>query len=288
MISVIHPPESMKSRLMDLWNSCFAHDEDFCKFFFDRHFEPDKALAVTDGSGKIYAALHFFDGLYRDGSRKTHPVWYVYGVATSPSHRRKGYASLLLRQLIREAREKGVAMLYLTSETEAWHLYESVGFYRVAELSCTELRAFPEESGIQWQPCTLEKFRRLRGAYTDTLLNAFLWQGRELDFMYSDVCRDGQVLCTVMDGREYYAAVRLRDGELTVTETDFPCGQGDLLAKSMAFRFGRNGLVQVFGRKDAFFSGSTVMKQENFYTGHILSVDGAFPPRETYMNLLAD
>ena len=288
MITVIHPPESMRSRLMRLWNSCFAHDEDFCEFFFDRHFESDKALAVTDGDGEVYAALHFFDGLFRDSRGAVHPVWYVYGVATSPPHRKKGYASLLLRQLIREAREKNIAMLYLTSETEAWHLYESVGFCHVAELSRTVLLTAPGKSGIEWRPCPPEKFIRLRGAYTDAIAEVFLWSGRELEFMYSDVCRDGQVLCTRMDGREYYAAVRLRDGGLTVTETDFPRGRGDLLAQSIASRFGLNGPVQVHGRKDEFFGGSTVIGRENIYIGHIMSVDGGFPPTETYMNLLAD
>ncbi len=287
-MTVIHPPESMKPRLMQLWNTCFAHDEDFCEFFFDRHFAPEKALAVTDGGDEVYAALHFFDGLYRDGSGAIHPAWYVYGVATSPPHRKKGYASLLLRQLIRDAREANIALLYLTSEVEAWHLYESVGFQRVAELSRTAFRAAPAPSGLQWQPCSLEKFKRLRGLYTASLANVFLWEGRELEFFYSDLCRDGQVLCTTMDGREYYAAVRLRDNELTVAETDFPRGSGHLLAESIASRFGWNGSLYVHGRKDDFFSGSSVTGQENIYIGHILSVDGSAPSTEAYMNLLAD
>lgn len=288
MITVIHPPESMKLRLMHLWNTCFAHDEDFCTFFFERHFEPGKALAVTDSNGEVCAALHFFDGFFQDSSRKTHRVWYVYGVATAPPHRRKGYASLLLRQLIKEAHDKDIAMLYLTAENEAWHLYESVGFCRVAELSRTVLQASSEQSGIQWQTCPPEKFKQLRGAYTDTLTETFLWRGRELEFMYSDACRDGQVLCTFLDGREYYAVVRLRDSELTVTETDFPRGRGDLLAASVAAVFGWTGSVILYGRKGEFFTGFSVMTRENFYIGHILSIAGTFPSPETYMNLLAD
>ncbi|MBQ5544589.1 MAG: GNAT family N-acetyltransferase [Clostridia bacterium] len=273
---------------MHLWNTCFDHDEDFCAFFFERHFEPEKAIAVTDDSGEVYAALHFFDGLFQDGSRATHPVWYVYGVATLPSHRKKGYASMLLRQLIEEARSENIAMLYLTAETEAWHLYESVGFCRVAELSRTEWQVSWRKSVLHWKICSLEKFKQLRGEYTDTLAEAFLWRGRELDFMYSDACRDGQVLCTFLDGREYYAVVRLRDNELTVTETDFPREKGDLLAESIASRFRWNGSLYAHGRKGEFFSGCSVVLKENFYIGHILSVDGTLPSSETYMNLLAD
>lgn len=290
MTAVIHPSAAMKPQLMRLWNSCFEHDGDFCDFFFDRCFEPGRALAVTDdsGGGEVRAALHFLDSRVRTGGRSVRKAWYVYGVATAPSHRRKGYATLLLRRLTEEARKNGIAALYLTAETEAWHLYESVGFFRAAELSRTVMEVAPGRTETEWLSCPPEKFMELRTAYTGGLEETFLWDGRELEFMYRDACRDGRVLCTNPDGREYYAVVRLRDGELTVTETDFPRERGEQLAQSVAACFHWKDPVILYGRKDEFFSGSSVLSRDNFYIGHILPTDGTFPPQGMYMNLLAD
>ena len=287
MIKIIHPPACMKPRLMHLWNTCFTHDEDFCQFFFDRHFAPRRALAVTDDDDNIYAALHFFDGLYKgvDGSLKT--TWYIYGVATYPLHRKKGYATMLLNQLKAEARNESVSLLYLTAETCAWHLYESIGFCRIAELSRTVI--MPQRNSVmQWKPCPLSQFKRLRSAYTDTLDECFLWRGSELEFMYMDLNRDGETLSASFGGQEYYAAVRLQDGELTVTETNFPRDQGDMLAGSIADRFRWTKPLSLVGRKDEIFTGTSVLSHENFYKGHIWPIDRTTPSPEVYMNLLAD
>ncbi len=286
-MKIIHPPVSMKPQLMHLWNTCFEHDEEFCGFFFDRHFEPRKSLALTDDSGTLYAALHFFDSHYQDAEGRLLGAWYIYGVATYPDCRKKGYASLLLSELKRIARKENISFLYLTSEVTAWHMYESNGFCRSAELSRTVL--LPSlNAGPEWNSCPLEQFESLRRAYLASKGDAFLWEGNELAFMYEDINREGEILRTSFRGQEYYAAVRLRDGELTVTESSFPPEQGDLLAGSIAVRFGWSDCVALFGRKGEFYTGTSVLKRDHLYIGHILSVKGQTPSSTVYMNLLAD
>ena len=277
----------MKPELMALWNRCFEHDEDFCGFFFEHQFAPERALAAVDEEGKICSALHFFEGQYQDESGRVNDAWYLYGVATAPGFRRKGYGSFLIRELGKAARIGGICAMYLTAEETAWNFYEEIGFVRNAFLSRTVFE--PCRAGnLSWTLCGMEDFRRLRLMYTGGLKNAFTWNGASLDFMYSDLIRDGQVLRCVLDGNEYYAAVRLREGELTVVETSFPRDSGDLLAGSIAEKFGGYSTVSVFGTADERFLGSTAANRETFYKGHTLFLNGTPPAETVYMNLLAD
>lgn len=286
MIKIINAEKDMEEQLKNLWNTCFEHDEEFCEFFFNNRFAPQKALVAVD-NGKICSALHFFDGFYKDSRGKVKPALYIYGVATYPEFRKKGYASMLIDELKARAAKHNICALYLTAEESAWNCYERAGFKRNARLSRTDF--VPHKcSNIQWQSCEFEKFSKLRGKYLDTLNDTFLWCGRELEFMYRDINRDGQMLCTTYDGREYYAAVRLRDDELTIIETSFPRENGDILAGSIAAHFGQYDTVSIFGREDEFFSGGSVIKKENFYIGHTLFIDNDISSKSMYMNLLAD
>lgn len=287
MIKIINAKKSMEQQLKKLWNACFEHDEEFCDFFFKNRFDPQKCLAAIDNNGEIHSMLHFFDGFYKDNGGNVKSAVYIYGVATHPEHRKKGYASLLLSELKSRAEKQNVCALYLTAEESAWNCYERFGFARSARLSRTDF-APRRCSEIQWQPCGFDKFSELRGVYIDALNDVFFWSGNELEFMYRDINRDGQVLCTSYDGCEYYAAVRLRDDELTVIETNFPRECGDILAGSVTAHFDRYDTAAIFGREDEFFGGDGVIKAENFYIGHTLFIDDGTSPKSVYMNLLAD
>lgn len=52
----------------------------------------------------------------------------IYNVSTHPNHRRKGIATQLLKQLIQDAKERGVGKLYLTATEMGKPLYEKLGF----------------------------------------------------------------------------------------------------------------------------------------------------------------
>lgn len=52
----------------------------------------------------------------------------IFGVNTVPAHRQKGYAELLLRRAIEDAREQGRKGLVLTCKKELVHYYAKLGF----------------------------------------------------------------------------------------------------------------------------------------------------------------
>ena len=242
---------------------------------------------IMELAPKLHSIYKEENSLYKDSSGQVKPTFYVYGVATSPMHRKKGYASMLLSQLKARAVEQGICALYLTAEESAWNCYERFGFNRNARLSRTDF-APRKCSEIRWRQCAFDKFSRLHGEYLDSLNDEFFWSGSELKFMYHDIRRDGEILTTAYGGREYYAAVRLRDDELIIIETNFPREHGNLLAGSIATHFDSHDTVSIFGPEDKFFGGDGVIKTENFYIGHTLFIDGGISPESVYMNLLAD
>ena len=52
----------------------------------------------------------------------------IFGVNTVPAHRQNGYAELLLRRAIEDAREQGRKGLVLTCKKELVHYYAKLGF----------------------------------------------------------------------------------------------------------------------------------------------------------------
>jgi ribosomal protein S18 acetylase RimI-like enzyme len=57
----------------------------------------------------------------------------VFGVNTLPEYRGRGYASMLLKELIREAREQGRRGVILTCKEEKMAFYERLGFINAGE-----------------------------------------------------------------------------------------------------------------------------------------------------------
>ncbi len=53
---------------------------------------------------------------------------YIASVYTSPEYRRRGYAKLLINELINEARERGLGNLWLLASREGRYLYKDCGF----------------------------------------------------------------------------------------------------------------------------------------------------------------
>ena len=52
----------------------------------------------------------------------------IFGVNTVPEHRKKGYAELLLRRAIDDARKQGRKGLVLTCKKKLVHYYAKLGF----------------------------------------------------------------------------------------------------------------------------------------------------------------
>ncbi|MCR5795765.1 MAG: GNAT family N-acetyltransferase [Solobacterium sp.] len=120
--------------------------------FYPRHF----LLLIEDG--KI---VSFINGFVTDQEDLTDEMYssprmhresgrwqMVFGVDTLPAYRRKGYASILMRQFISEARRQGRTGLVLTCLEEKIHFYERFGFE-------DEGISSSEHGGVSWHQMRL-------------------------------------------------------------------------------------------------------------------------------------
>ncbi len=94
------------------------------------------ATAVCDGrlvafvNGFVTDEADLTDEMYEDASmHDEHGAWQmIFGVDTAPEYRHHGYASMLLRAAIEDARTAGRAGLVLTCKDRLIGFYERLGF----------------------------------------------------------------------------------------------------------------------------------------------------------------
>lgn len=110
--------------IRQLWQEVFGDEESFIDTFLVRHFRHENLLTVTDQE-EIVSMLHLIPMQNETEAR----IAYIYGVATAPAHRNRGYASRLIGQAIERARAEGYdALALIPAGEEAHHYYQRLGF----------------------------------------------------------------------------------------------------------------------------------------------------------------
>ena len=91
-------------------------------------YEGDKLVSFVNGMVTDEADLR--DEMYQDASlHREDGAWQmIFGVNTLPEARRRGYARLLLRRAIEDARAQGRKGLVLTCKEALLHYYGNLGF----------------------------------------------------------------------------------------------------------------------------------------------------------------
>lgn len=84
-------------------------------------------LALEEGAIIATAFVCFYDVLPLRNC-PSGKIGTIYNVSTHPDYRRRGIATQLLKQLIQDAKERGVGKLYLTATDMGKPLYEKLGF----------------------------------------------------------------------------------------------------------------------------------------------------------------
>lgn len=108
-----------------LWQEAFGDDEAFVDAFLVNHYRRSDMLAV-EAEGQLAAMLHLVP-FESELGRTT----YIYGVATSPAFRGRGYASQLMEEALRRIEERGDDAALLIPSPGREHLrrfYARFGF----------------------------------------------------------------------------------------------------------------------------------------------------------------
>ncbi|MBP1576087.1 MAG: GNAT family N-acetyltransferase [Oscillospiraceae bacterium] len=111
---------SDRASLMALWRRAFSEEEDFLQRFFRLRFHPENCLLLEE-KGVIAAAVHTFPvhGVgFEEGI-------YLVGAATNPEFRRRGFMTLLLKELKSKV---GDQPIFLFPAEDRRGFYEKRGF----------------------------------------------------------------------------------------------------------------------------------------------------------------
>lgn len=121
------PREEEVESLKDLWHISFGDDYDYIDEFFERAFNKENTLVISDGD-KVVSALYLIEShVVKD--EKIYNAYYVYAVATLPSYRGKGLMASLLRTADDVAMKRNVSYLFLVpGEESLYEMYKKFGY----------------------------------------------------------------------------------------------------------------------------------------------------------------
>ena len=91
-------------------------------------FEGEKLIGMINGMMTDIPKLS--DEMFEDATmHDPNGAWLmIFGVATSPEYQKRGYASMLMKRVIEDARKQGKKGLVLTCKEHLIHFYEGFGF----------------------------------------------------------------------------------------------------------------------------------------------------------------
>lgn len=75
----------------------------------------------------------------------SHQMAYVQWVSTAPQHQNKGYASAVMKALIKETDKRGIEVIELHASPQGLRIYEDLGFFvKKDNIAMTSIRGRPQ------------------------------------------------------------------------------------------------------------------------------------------------
>ncbi len=150
---------SLRELLISLYLAAFPDETPTAAAALFAAYFPDNCLYETV-DGVPVSLLFLLDQQLLCG-RKSLPVCYVYGAATHPDFRRRGYMTRLLERAADAARERGAKALFLLpADASLEPFYAERGF--TGRLYHAERRCAPLPTGAPLNPISAASYRRLR------------------------------------------------------------------------------------------------------------------------------
>lgn len=131
---IVNGEAAMAPELKGLWLRCFADSEEDVDYFLERRF-PGCGSMVAVEDGEIAAMVFLLPARLVVNRKAGSPAGgreasYVYAFATHPDFRGRGIATLLLGEVQRRNREKGILTFLCPAEEALVSFYEKRGFYQ--------------------------------------------------------------------------------------------------------------------------------------------------------------
>ena len=150
-----YPERSQIPALRALWKEAFGDSDAYLDLFFDRGYDPDRAMCVSDGE-TVAAALYWLDMDYSGGK-----IAYIYAVATAKSHRGQGLCRKLMDATHRVLRSKGYAAAVLVPQDGGLaKMYAAMGYLPGGGIR--EVRCNAAETAVRLESVDGQTYHRLR------------------------------------------------------------------------------------------------------------------------------
>lgn len=259
-VKITNPSISDIPSLKKLWKEIFKDSDNYINLFFEKKFSPETSFVIKE-NGEIKAML-FAEITSLSENGKSYSGVYLCGIATTPSARRKGYATMLIDYTIKKF--EGIDVYYLIPASRSlFDYYKRFGFepftyfdkIEIKEKECTKVYEYSNEFSYP-----------VMNDFYEKSCNGLFVKRNEKDFEAIYECYK-----KIMIFDDGYIVYQAEDGILTVTEY------------TVSFEKAKN-------------IGSYLMKKGNLKKGFILKRDGTVPfsacitkmnfGKERYVNLM--
>lgn len=123
-----------KLNILPLYEQCFDDTEDYKRYFFE-DILPNNQIAVYEDKREIKGMLQLIPKAVNIGRNRTH-CYYIYGVGTDVSERKKGIMKEIFANVLRDLYNNQECFTYLIpSSAENGEIYKKLGFEYVMDKS---------------------------------------------------------------------------------------------------------------------------------------------------------
>jgi len=160
--------------LRELWQISFGDTEEFLDSFFTTAFHSNRFRCITD-SGKIVAALYWFDCLYQGSS-----LAYLYAIATHPAYRKRGICRKLTEDTHNELATQGYqGSILVPGNKSLFDFYEKLGYQACCSVS--EILCKSGSKKLAITEITKDQYAQIRRQYLPK--GGVIQENENLDFL---------------------------------------------------------------------------------------------------------
>lgn len=290
MKTLNHPKREGINQLKQIWCEGFPDDkESYCDFYFEKHFRPERCLAVYNDT-ETESAIHWFEAYYKDAVGNKQKFIFLYAGATLKKYRGNNNLQFMIKGCQAFSKENGYAGIIFAAADELVYLYDRWGYNRISKLHTYSVNVTGHSDILCWRICPFEKFQILRNKYLDKIGNCFYWCGDSEKYMYDDIFTKGDILFCEYENTEFFAVCTIEKDGIIIRETSFPLDKAELLNESICKHYSYFGKVYIYtSENDVHFSEKYI--SEDIYYGHYginFDFSGSERLGSSYINLIAD
>ena len=289
---IISPDDSLKSELIRLWKTCFPEDSEYCDFYFNNCYKPERCLALMGENG-LESAFYWFDGeLHTD--KKTYKVIFLYAGATYSQFRCKGNIASMFSEIKDYCIKNDIAAFILSALSTSRGVSEKYGLIpniRHRETVC-ECRASVETAELSL--CGEDEFKKMREKYLLCIPYSVAWSDYDMSYMFNELNYSGSILKMTYNDEMFYAVTEIDGDLLLIKETNISQKLFQLLIDNLSAYFSECNEIKIHTPVSVIPEIVNIKSSHPVYYGHTYfvsenpEINEIKETEELYINLTAE